>query len=282
MRFENEYLTYLQYEKNLEKNTIISYKNDLKHFKVYLDELDKDELTIDDSELLFFIDLFKDYKTTSINHLITFLHSYYNFLYIKNYCDIDKSSILDYPRKEKRLVNYLSINEVYLLVNKCENLRDRLIILLLFKTGIRVSELIKISLNDIDFERYTIKIHGKGNKERLVLFDHEVKEILIDYINEFNPKHFLLINSKNKQVDRFYVYELIKNLAIKAKINKNVYPHILRHSFATYMLECGCDIRLLQVLLGHEDITTTTIYTHILTKHLKECYNMYHPLGKGE
>ncbi|MDY4788744.1 MAG: site-specific tyrosine recombinase/integron integrase [Bacilli bacterium] len=282
MRFENEYLTYLQYEKNLEKNTIISYKNDLKHFKVYLDELDKDELTIDDSELLFFIDLFKDYKTTSINHLITFLHSYYNFLYLKNYCDIDKSSILDYPRKEKRLVNYLSINEVYLLVNECDNLRDMLIILLLFKTGIRVSELIKISLNDIDFEQYTIKIHGKGNKERLVLFDHEVKEILIDYINEFNPKHFLLINSKNKQIDRFYVYELIKNLAIKAKINKNVYPHILRHSFATYMLECGCDIRLLQVLLGHEDITTTTIYTHILTKHLKECYNMYHPLGKGE
>lgn len=282
MRFENEYLTYLQFEKNLEKNTIISYKNDLKHFKVYLDELDKDELTIDDSELLFFIDLFKDYKTTSINHLITFLHSYYNFLYLKNYCDIDKSSILDYPRKEKRLVNYLSINEVYLLVNECDNFRDRLIILLLFKTGIRVSELISISLNDIDLEQYTIKIHGKGNKERLVLFDYEVKEILIDYINEFNPKHFLLINSKNKQIDRFYVYELIKNLAIKAKINKNVYPHILRHSFATYMLECGCDIRLLQVLLGHEDITTTTIYTHILTKHLKECYNMYHPLGKGE
>lgn len=282
MIYIEKYYNYLQYELHLEKNTISSYLNDLKQFDKYISELGMDELDVNEDTLLNFLDYSSKLKPNSKAHYITVLNSYFKFLYIKKYIEKDVTNLLTHPKKQSKLVDYLTINEVYQLADASRDIRERLIVLLMFKTGIRVSEACNITLNDINIKEKTIKIHGKGNKERIVLFDNEVVELLNKYLSKTKIEKNLLLNKKGKPCDRFYIYSLLKELANLANIKKNIYPHILRHSFATYMLEQGVDLRLLQVMLGHEDITTTTIYTHILTKHLKSCYNKYHPLGKGE
>ena len=282
MIYLEKYYNYIQYELHLEPKTIESYKNDLKRLNNYLDELDIDELDVNKDILLNFLEYIDDLKPSSKSHYITVLNSYFKFLFARKYIQSDVTVLLTQPKKQIKLVDFLTIEEVQKLIDVTEKLNEKIIIMTLFKTGIRVSELCNITLNDINLKEKIIKIHGKGNKERIVLFDEEVKNMLQEYLDKNKIDKKVFLNNKNKPIDRFFVYNLLKECAQKAQIKKNIYPHILRHSFATYMLENGVDLRHLQVMLGHEDISTTTIYTHILTKTLKSCYNKYHPLGKGD
>ena len=279
MKYLDEYYNYLKYELCLEERSISSYIDDLKTFDLFLEDSCLDVISLKEEDLLDFLVYIDDKSVATKAQYISVLKSFFTFLYNKNYKDDNISTYLVIPHKEERLVSFLTIEEVYMLIEECETTLERLIILLLFKTGIRVSELINIKSNDLNIIDLSIKIHGKGNKERFVLFDSEVKDLLIDYFNENRIIDYLFIKDQ-KRITRFYVYELLQKLKEKAHIDKKVYPHILRHSFATYMLENGTDLRLLQVMLGHSDINTTTIYTHLLTEQLKLCYNKYHPFGK--
>ena len=281
MKYLDEYYNYLKYELCLEDKSIITYVNDLKVFDLFLEDSGLSIDSLKEEDLLDFLVYIDDKSVATKSQFISVLKSFFTFLYNKSYKSENISTYLVIPKKEERLVSFLTIEEVYLLIDECETLLDRLIILILFKTGIRVSELINIKSNDLNINELSIKIHGKGNKERIVLFDNEVKDLLIDYFNENEIIDYVFIKD-GKNINRFYVYELLQKLKDKAGLKKKVYPHILRHSFATYMLENGTDLRLLQVMLGHSDINTTTIYTHLLTEHLKLCYNKYHPFGKKE
>ena len=281
MKYLDEYYNYLKYELCLENKSIITYINDLKVFDLFLEDSSLSIDSLKEEDLLDFLVYIDDKSVATKSQFISVLKSFFTFLYNKSYKSENISTYLVIPKKEERLVSFLTIEEVYLLIDECETLLDRLIILILFKTGIRVSELINIKSNDLNINELSIKIHGKGNKERIVLFDNEVKDLLIDYFNVNKIVDYVFIKD-GKNINRFYVYELLQKLKDKAGLKKKVYPHILRHSFATYMLENGTDLRLLQVMLGHSDINTTTIYTHLLTEHLKLCYNKYHPFGKKE
>lgn len=286
-----KYIDYLKYEKKLSLNTISSYSDDLNIFILSINN--KDLLKIDTKEIQIFLE--KEYEKSSRTkaHYITVLNNFYDFLIKENITKTNPLANIKLPKIEKKLPDYLTIEEVNKLLdfplNKAYDFRNKAMLELLYATGIRVSELINLRISDIDFTNDYIRIIGKGSKERIVPFNDISKKYLILYINDYRPillkrktNEFLFINNLSNQISRQGFFKILKEICFKQSINKNVSPHTLRHSFATHLLNNGADLRIIQELLGHSDLSTTQIYTEVLNEKLKKDYESSHPRAKKE
>ena len=221
----------------------------------------------------------KKYSTKSIQRHISSLKSYFKFLYNKNYINVNPAELLCLPKNEIKLPNYLTIIDLEKIYELDLSLRDKLIVELLYSTGIRLSELVNIKISDINFYDKTIKVLGKGNKERYVLFGSVCSKLLKEYINNENRVYLLLNKNGNKLSERgveYIIEKIFKSVNVHAKLT----PHTLRHTFATHMLDNGCDLVTVQKLLGHSDLSTTSIYTHISNEHLRTTYLQTHPRAR--
>lgn len=265
--------------KNYSDNTILSYINDL----YYLHEfVKKDLLNVTEEDIRDYLELLnlKKEKTTSIRRKISTFKSYYKYLYKNNYINKKDYPLtkIGYPKLEKRLPKFIYYNDLLEIINESskdkDGVRDKLIIEMLYATGLRVSELVNIKLNDIDFNNRRIIVCGKGNKERIVYYGQYAENALNEYIetHQKNKENYLFMNSRGEKLTDRGVRYIIDNIMKRLSVKTHVTPHVLRHTFATDMLNNGCDIKVVQELLGHSTLKTTEVYTHVTNERLKEVY----------
>ena len=285
-----EFLRYLLIDKGYSNNTIESYKRDLIKFLEYNKKNNLDNINSDDLKE-YIKNLSKDkLNEKSISRNISCLKSFYKFLVIENIIESNPAESLFIPKIKKSLPNILSEEEIINLldINLTDNysFRNKAMLELMYSTGIRVSELINLKLSDIDFTNDIVRTFGKGSKERIVPIGEYASESLKIYINNYRNNmlkkynnEYLFLNNHGNQMTRQGCFKIIKNIAKEKGINKDLSPHTLRHSFASHLLKYGADLRTIQELLGHSDISTTQIYTHISNEKLKENYKDFHPHG---
>lgn len=285
-----KFIKYLKEQKNYSKYTISTYEEDLYFLKTYLEKEGISYLDVDYSVIrLYFnyLDSF-NYSKNTIAKKITSARSFYKYLARNNKIKSNPFALCSLPKKDKLLPKFLYYNELEEMFSSCDDsnlgIRNRCILELLYATGMRVGELVNIKLNDIDLKEKYIKILGKGNKERIVYFGDYAKEYLEKYIYEErdsllkNKKSdYLLINNSGTNLSARGVELVIKNIIKETSIKSNITPHVLRHTFATHLLNEGCDILSVQELLGHESLRATQVYTHITNEGLRNIYNISHP-----
>lgn len=281
----NKYIDYLKYEKNYSSYTILNYEEDLNFFKTYIEKEALDFLDIDYQQVrLFFnyLDEFK-FKKTTISRKISSVRSFYKFLARNDYIPYNPFELVTSPKKDKKLPKFLyynELNEIFNIpdINTPLGLRNRLILEILYATGMRVGELENVKISDINFSSNEIKILGKGNKERIVYFDDDTSKIMKDYINKSRKEllkdnnEYLLLNKNGTRLTARGIRLIVDNIIKESSIKTNVSPHTLRHTFATNLLNAGCDIISVQELLGHESLKATQVYTHITDEALRKTY----------
>ena len=273
------------------KNTLSAYRSDLKIFSKWLNN--NSLIDVDKKQIQDYFSYRKDsnISASTQSRMLTCLHSFYKFLSDKKNLTIDPTEQLDYPKLEKKLPIFLNVQEVERLLEAPNSKslfgqRDRAMLELLYSCGLRVSELINLSYHNINLKDEFIRIHGKGNKERLL----PMGEIAIDYLTkyELNSRPALLKNgqsdsyflsNRGKAMSRQNFFYIIKDYASKAGIDKPLSPHSLRHAFATHLVQKGADLRSVQLMLGHSDISSTQLYTHIQNAQLKAQHQKHHPRG---
>lgn len=281
-----KFIEYEIVEKGLSVQTINSYNDDLKLFFSSLNEI-KFASHLNNDDINNFIISMANNKNDpkTIIRRISTVKSFYHFLQNENIL-IDETFKINLPKTKKNLPDVLSIEEVELLldapnINKIEGLRDKAMLELMYASGLRVSELLELKLKQINFDEGLIRIKGKGSKERIIPFGEYALYYLNEYIDKFRSKReykksqYLFISKKGDKLTRQFFWRQIKKYALKSGITCNVSPHTLRHSFATHLLESGADLRLVQELLGHSNIATTEIYTHVSSKRILSAYDLY-------
>ena len=287
-----DYLNYILLEKRLSNNTYDSYAFDLECFKNYFNKKNIDKIS--ENDIVKYLEYLKEEKKLtprSIERHLTTLRGLFKYLVKMDILKYDITKNIDNLKIGKHLPNTLSIDEVEKLMDirldNPFNYRTKAMLEMMYGSGLRVSELINLSLNDIDLYNDTILIHGKGSKERIVPLGDYAKEYLSKYLDvrsslikkkNGNPDK-LFLNNHGKPITRNGFNFLLNNLLKEKGIEKNVTPHTLRHSFATHMLDNGADLRTIQELLGHSDIVTTRIYTHVSKKQIQNNYNKYETRG---
>ena len=256
--------------KRYSQSTVSTYLSCLTHFFNFHKAKDIESLSKQD--ILYYLESLvkKGYSKSSQNQYINSIKFYY-----EKFLEREKQYyFIDRPIKDKKLPIVLSKEEVQCLFNQLYNLKHKTILVLIYSCGLRISELINLKINDIDTQRMLIQIrNSKGNKDRQVQLAEQIHQLIKRYNNEYYPKQFLFNGQNSYQYSTASIQKIIKRAAIKAGIRKNVTPHTLRHSFATHLLEDGIDIRYIQTILGHSNIQTTQIYTHVSSRHLKNIKN---------
>lgn len=290
----HNYLDYLKYQKNYSDYTIENYHRDILEFFDYLDREVLDYKSVVYSDLRFFLMYLKDEKkdkNSSIDRKLSSLRGFYQYLANEGIVSNNVFSLLNGPKKEKKLPRYFEYNELESLFEACDlsnalGQRDRLILEMLYATGVRVGELVSIKVSDINFSSRTILILGKGNKERIVPYGDYCEEILKLYLkdgylslnNQNSP--YLFLNARGGKLTERGVRYLLEEIIKKTSVQKNISPHMIRHSFATHLLNQGCDLMTVQKLLGHESIKATQIYTHVTTDRLRNVYQNSFPRAR--
>ena len=285
-KYVDDFINYLEYERNYSNNTIIAYKNNIEKFIDYID-IDIKKVNYDTIRSYISYLYEKKYQAKSISRMISSLRSFFKYLKINHIINENPMTLISNPKLEKKLPKYLTINEVESMLNAPDmsdkiGIRDAFILELLYVSGMRVSELVNIKINDIETSERRIKILGKGSKERYVLYGSRCQELLSKYIkvrNEFlkYPNDYLLLSLTGRKLNPREVRNIINRIKIKAGVDISISPHTFRHTFATHMLNEGADIRAVQELLGHENLSTTTIYTHLTNEKLRRTYLNTHP-----
>lgn len=293
MKYIDKYINYLKVVKKYSGKTIKSYYDDLIEYNDFINDNFKDILNID-------IDITKEYlkylydrriNKNSISRKLSSIRGFYNYLVREEIINTNYFNNIPNPKKELYLPKFLNKQELDKIFSVCSSdtplvQRDTLIIELLYATGIRVSELINIKVKDIDINNKSIKVLGKGDKERIVLYNNHTKEALDIYLNDgykiFNKKgsEYLILNHRGSRLSDRYIRVIIDKLVRKANLDIKISPHTIRHTFATDMLEEGADLVTVKELLGHESLNTTSIYTHITNEQIRKTYNMAHPRAK--
>lgn len=289
-----EFYNYLKYEKKLEENSIYAYYNDVKEFFSFLDN-SKEINKIDHNNILeFVIHLHeKNNNNRSIARKISGLKNYFVFLLKMEFIENNPIADFERPNYEKKLPEFLTLEEIETLVkvndfDRPDEVRDSCIIEFLYSCGLRASELSNLKISDLSFEMNVLNVIGKGDKQRLVPVGNIAMELLNIYLKKarvriakrYNSTDYVFISKLGKKLSRVSIWEIVKKRALKRGITKNIYPHTLRHSFATHLLSNGADIRVVQELLGHSSISTTEIYTHVSGELLKKEHEKFHPLEK--
>lgn len=283
------YLSYITNVKNYSINTITSYEKDIDVFKMFLNKNHINNFNQVTYEIvrkyLSYLNQI-NYKNKTISRMISTLRSLFKYLKKENKITNDPMVLISNPKQELRLPNYLYINEIEKLLNieiKTKyDLRDLLIVELLYSTGIRVSEAINIKVKDISEYDKKIKVLGKGNKERYVLYGSKFEELYDRYKKEFNYTYddYLIESHNNKKLTPSAIRKILNNMSKKAMLDKHIYPHMLRHTCATHMLNNGAEILSVKELLGHKNISSTGIYTHVTNERLRQVYLKSHPRAK--
>ncbi len=288
-----DYRYYLKLEKGFAENSIESYSRDVKKLIAYLEEnnISVSPIKISQEDIQQFIyTTSKKLNARSQARLLSGLRNFFDFLIFEDYRKENPTELIETPKIGRKLPDTLSLEEIDLLIgsidlSKPQGERNRTILETLYSCGLRVSELINLQLSDLFFEEGFIRVIGKGNKQRFVPINKQTQKYIGFYVNDVRShinaqKGFedtVFLNRRGKKLTRVMIFTIVKNLAIKAGVQKKISPHTFRHSFATHLLERGADLRAIQQMLGHESITTTEIYMHLDKSFLKEVVNTFHP-----
>ena len=288
-----DYKSYLKIERGLSLNSIVSYENDILSLKNYILDNKIKESPIEctpDTVNSFIYNSSKKNSPRSQARKISGLKSFFKFLVFEGYLKSSPMSNIESPKLGRKLPDILNVEEISQMINSINikekfGQRNKTIIEILYGTGIRVSELIELKISNIFFKENLIRVLGKGDKERFVPIGLKAKKSIIDYINndrkyqkiEESSNDILILSKYGKKITRHMIFTLIKNISKKSGITKKISPHTFRHSFASHLLKNGADLRTIQLILGHENITTTEIYTHLDSKHLLNVMKKYHP-----
>ena len=285
------FLSYLRVEKGLSDNTIQSYRRDMLKFVEFLDKKNIDTAKIRRTDVVeFMASLYKrrlDSRSVA-RHLVTIRH-FFRFALLEGFVKEDPAATIESPKFRQSLPYFLSVDEVERLLaqpdaSSAVGLRDKAIIELMYSTGIRVSELTGIRVGDLQMEAGCLRCIGKGNKERLVPVGKKALGVVEAYLKKSRPELLkdgatsqLFLNQRGRPMDRVTIWKIMGRYGRKAQLRKPLKPHTLRHSFATHLLDRGADLRSVQMMLGHSDISTTQIYTHVVEERLKQVYKAHHP-----
>lgn len=275
-----DFLEYLKYERRVSVNTVDSYGENLLLLKNYTNN---DLISLKKEDIKDFLDNVEATARTKA-HYLTVFNSFYKYLVFMDKIKSNPCDGIKAPKLEKKLPTYLTNEEIAKLFNirltKPVDYRNKAILEVMYATGARISEVINLELNQIDFEECIIRVVGKGKKERIIPLDDVAIEALDNYINNYRPFliknetcNYVFLNKNGEKISRQMIFKMLKNLANKAGITKEISPHTLRHSFASNLLNNGADLRVIQELLGHENLETTEIYSHLQNKKIKDDYN---------
>ena len=286
----DEFESYLKFEKKYSYNTVSSYMRDLDKFKNYFKDASIKKINKNDIKK-YVIYLDENVGTKSVSRSVSTLKSFYKFLKMSNYVDKNVMETINNPKIKKSLPKVLSEEEVSTLLdidlNDDFDYRNKAMLELMYSSGLRVSELINLKVNDIDLKNDCVRVFGKGSKERIIPLSEYALDALYDYINNHRKelfKHgendYLFLNNHGNNMTRQGFFKIVKKIAKDKSIKTDFSPHSLRHSFATHLLKHGADLRSIQELLGHSDISSTQIYTHVTNERLQNSYKEYHPHGK--
>lgn len=278
---------FLKNERNYSEHTIRSYMNDLYDYMVFLENKDLDFNKADIKTVHSFVSyLFSKNSRSTVSRKVTTLRSFYSFLIRKGIVGKNPAKLVSLPRKERHLPQFLSVDEVFALVCSCEGnkilaLRNRAILELLYSSGLRVSEITGIRLKDINIDDSVLRVTGKGRKQRIVPVGSKAVGAIKDYLdrrNELKPSSdIIFLNNRGKPLSARSVGRIVKKLSLICGISKDVSPHVLRHTFATHMLGSGADLRVIQEMLGHSNLSTTQRYTHSSVEEIMKIYDKSHP-----
>lgn len=284
------FLEYISVEKGLSINTIQSYSRDLNKLFLFFQKEKIPWKRAKESDLVKFIHHMSrsGLSARSLARLISSLKSFYRFLILDGILKKNPANNLTSPKSWLSLPKFLSVNEVESLLrqpkeDETRGIRDRAMLELLYATGLRVSELVSLRMSDLNLEGGFLICRGKGGKERIVPFGGSAAGAILNYLSESRPKFllresgFLFLTYRGQPFTRQGFWKVLKKYAIEAKLENKISPHVLRHSFATHLLERGADLRSVQLMLGHSQITTTQIYTHVSRKQIRRLYEKYHP-----
>ena len=282
------FLNYLLVDKGLSNNTVKAYKADISSFFQWLDIEDLKYKNLQEDHINQYISfLFKrKMRSSTVNRKISSIKSFYIFLVKRNFVKNSPLNDLVTPKQEKYLPESMSEAEVDKLLNspdvsnKIEN-RDKAMIEMLYATGMRISELVNLKMTDVDMKRCVVKVFGKGSKERLVPFGETALDSLKSYLNdrEQSSSKEIFLSNRGKKMTRVAFWQRVKVYLIRENLKNSISPHTLRHAFATHLLNRGADLRSVQLLLGHSDLSTTQIYTHIAKQRLSDVLKKHHPRG---
>ena len=289
-----EFNDYLKYQKNYSDYTINNYIRDINEYNEFLklNEFKYDDVNYE--KCIKYLNFLNDKKLSksSISRKLSSLRTFYKYLVINKKVETNPFLLVSSPKKEKRIpkfINYNSIEEIFNVPNidTKEGQRQRVILEILYSCGVRVSELVNIKIKDIDFNERTILIFGKGSKERIVRYGDYASDILKKYINDGRIKllskvesDYLIVGEKKESLTTRRIQQIIDDIIKKTSIKLNITPHMFRHTFATHLLDSGCDLLAVQELLGHESLSSTEIYTHVSNEHLREVYYKCHPRNR--
>ena len=282
------FLNYLLVDKGLSNNTAKAYKADISSFFQWLDNEDLKYKNLQEDHINQYISFLfqRKMRSSSVNRKISSIKSFYIFLVKRNFVKNSPLNDLVTPKQEKYLPESMSEAEVDKLLNspdvsnKIEN-RDKAMIEMLYATGMRISELVNLKITDVDMKRCVVKVFGKGSKERLVPFGETALDSLRSYLNEREQSSSkeIFLSNRGKKMTRVAFWQRVKIYLIRENLKNSISPHTLRHAFATHLLNRGADLRSVQLLLGHSDLSTTQIYTHIAKQRLSDVLKKHHPRG---
>ena len=282
------FLNYLLVDKGLSNNTVKAYEADISSFFQWLDNEDLKYKNLQEDHINQYISFLfqRKMRSSSVNRKISSIKSFYIFLVKRNFLKNSPLNDLVTPKQEKYLPESISEAEVDKLLNspdvanKIEN-RDKAMIEMLYATGMRISELVNLKITDVDMKRCVVKVFGKGSKERLVPFGETALDSLKSYLNdrEQSSSKEIFLSNRGKKMTRVAFWQRVKIYLIRENLKNSISPHTLRHAFATHLLNRGADLRSVQLLLGHSDLSTTQIYTHIAKQRLSDVLKKHHPRG---
>lgn len=293
--FLKEYLTILRFEKNLSDNTINSYQNDIKNFLSFCNTsniTDLNNIKASDIAKYFEQQRLQGKDSSTSARYMSSIKGFFGYLQDNNYIEINPTDKLLSVKKSRKLPAVLSFEEIEKIlgapnINDLASLRDKAILELFYSSGLRVSELINLKINDLFFNDEVIRVLGKGSKERIVPVGTSAVKWINEYLIKARPSfekkskshHYVFLNKRGSKLSRMWIWKIVNKYAEDAGIKKEIHPHTFRHSFATHLLEGGADLRAVQEMLGHADISTTQIYTHVNREYIKQVHKEHHPRG---
>ena len=287
------FLDSLSLEKNLSQNTLESYKNDLSKFRNFLEKNNKSVLKADHFLILSFLSflLDKGFSSKTVSRNISSLKSFFKYLISVEHIKINPMMNIDAPKSGLFLPTTLTVEETQQILDapnelRAIEMRDKAMLYTLYATGMRISELISLNMHNVDLTRGSVQVIGKGGKERLIPLTNDAIDMIKKYLTEAREKlskgkdhNNIFVSTHGRQISRHSFWHRIKAYLKKVDVNKEVHPHTLRHAFATHMLNNGADLRSVQLLLGHSDLATTQIYTHVAQAEVKNLHKKHHPRG---
>jgi len=292
----DRYRVFLDIEKGLSGNTLRSYCQEMQKFGEFLERKKLNYLNVSEVDILEFVkeQSRKGHTASTQSHVISVMRSFYKYLVIDEKTDVNPAAGISFPKKWKSIPKYLTKKEVVDLIHapdlsKSTGVRDRAILELMYATGLRISENVGLKFENIFLADNFIRVMGKGSRERIVPFNDKAKAELNRYLKEARPKllkekvsEFVFINKNGGSLSRQGLWKVIRGYGRKAGISRDLTPHMLRHSFATHLLEQGADLRSIQIMLGHSNISTTEIYTYVARERIKKIYDKLHPRSDDE